>query len=114
MTESVPSTTTAEQDKQTAGVRDAESIQAAGIREAEIRRTAGQRYTSLMWESTQALIALSVVVTTLFIDGKVALMGGTTTEVQSSALMQLNVMAALVTGFYFGRTNHQRVGGVAV
>jgi hypothetical protein len=26
--------------------------------------------------------------------------------------MQLNVLAALVTGFYFGRTNHQRTGGV--
>ena len=26
--------------------------------------------------------------------------------------MQLNVLAAIVVGFYFGRTNHQRVGGV--
>ncbi len=33
-------------------------------------------------------------------------------QAASSALMQLNVMAALVTGFYFGRTNHERTGGV--
>ncbi len=78
----------------------------------ENRHTAGQRFTSLIWESTQALIAIFVIGTTLYIDGRVALMTDTISQVQSSALMQLNVMAALVTGFYFGRTNHQKVGGV--
>jgi hypothetical protein len=78
------------------------------------RHTLGQRRVNLLWESTQAIIALSVIGTTLYIDGIIAVHGKTMTELQSSALMQLNVMAALVTGFYFGRTNHQRVGGVDI
>lgn len=76
------------------------------------RHSAGQRRVNIIWETTQAIIAVSVIATTLFVDGLVAVYGTSTTELQSSGLMQLNVMAALVTGFYFGRTNHQRVGGV--
>lgn len=76
------------------------------------RHSLGQRRVNLIWEGTQALIALSVIGATLGVDASVAVYGSGATEVQSSALMQLNVMAALVTGFYFGRTNHQRVGGV--
>lgn len=87
---SVASTTTSEQD----------------------RKTAGQRRINIIWEVTQAIIAVSVVMTTLFVDGRVALTEGALSATQNAGLMQLNVMAALVTGFYFGRTNHQRQGGI--
>jgi hypothetical protein len=76
------------------------------------RHSLGQRRVNLVWEGTQAVIALGVIGTTLAVDGTIAIYGTSVTEISSSALMQLNVMAALVTGFYFGRTNHQRVGGV--
>jgi len=34
---------------------------------------------------------------------------GSNTSFQPAALTQLDVMAGLVIGFYFGRTNHQRM-----
>jgi len=74
--------------------------------------TAGQRRINFIWETTQAMIAVSVIGTTLLVDALVALRGIQLTEVTTSAQTQLNVMAALVTGFYFGRTNHTRTGGV--
>ena len=86
----LPSTTTSEQD----------------------RVTAGQRRTNILWEATQAVIAICVIGTTLFVDGRVALMAVELGATQQGSLMQLNVLAALVTGFYFGRTNHSRIGGV--
>lgn len=73
---------------------------------------AGQRRINLIWEVTQAIIALGVIGATLFVDGYAAIHGNELNQIQSSALMQLNVMAALVTGFYFGRTNHQKQGGI--
>ena len=94
MTDTLPPDTTAEQD----------------------RKTSGQRRINVIWEMTQAGIAASVIGTTLLVDAVVALRqvaaAPAPSEIASSALMQLNVMAALVTGFYFGRTNHQRSGGV--
>lgn len=79
------------------------------------RKTLGQRRINMVWELTQALIAGSVVGTTLWVNGAIALnrdVASIVNQAASSALMQLNVMAALVTGFYFGRTNHERTGGV--
>lgn len=88
--ESIPPTTTIEQDK----------------------HTAGQRSINRVWEYTQSFLAVSVVMVTLFVNAMIALYGMSISEISSSALMQLNVMGALIVGFYFGRTNHQRVGGV--
>jgi hypothetical protein len=78
------------------------------------RKTQGQRRINMVWEATQALIAIGVVGTALMANGAVALSREITaaSQASSSALNSLNVMAALVTGFYFGRTNHERVGGV--
>lgn len=78
------------------------------------RHTRGQRRVNLIWETTQAAIAIGVIGATLWVDSIIAVYGREASEISSSALMQLNVMSALVTGFYFGRTNHQRVGGVNV
>lgn len=76
------------------------------------RVTESQRKVNLIWERTQAGIAIAVIGATLIVDGRMAMWDTVITTGPSSALMQLNVMAALVTGFYFGRTNHTRAGGV--
>jgi len=79
------------------------------------RKALGQRRINMVWELTQAFMAASVVGTTLWVNGSIALTKDAAVvanQAASSALMQLNVMAALVTGFYFGRTNHERSGGV--
>lgn len=86
--EAVPSTTTAEQN----------------------RHTAGQRHTSLIWESTQMRIALSVIWMAAIVSAYLVIMG----EVSDRAIafLFLSNLASNIIGFYFGRTNHQRVGGV--
>lgn len=80
MTDSAQSTTTSEQD----------------------RHTLGQRRINLVWEGTQATIAIGVTAATLY----AALQG-----IESSALGNAFF---LVVGFYFGRTNHERIGGVSL
>lgn len=50
---------------QAGGERDAQVLQAAGVREETVLMTAGQRATSLLWENTQAKIALIVVAAAL-------------------------------------------------
>jgi cobalamin synthase len=82
----VPSSTTAEQD----------------------RKTAGQRHINLIWELTQAVIALSVTTITLYTASKLALFE----PAQTASFLLLSNAFFLVIGFYFGRTNHQRSGGV--
>jgi hypothetical protein len=76
--------------------------------------TAGQRKTNLIWERTQSIIALAVVLTTC---------GGIIT-LSSIRLWHVDLgpdkipsfppewwtILGLVIGFYFGRTNHSRIG----
>jgi len=66
---------------------------------------------NLTWENTQRLIALSVTWVSLMIASWLAVMGATE-SVQTAALVFVFGVANLVIGFYFGRTNHQRIGGV--
>lgn len=81
-------------------------------------RTAGQRRINLLWEVTQALIAGGVVTTILYVSAKMVLaaLGGPATEKQVAfanlAFVFLTGVANLVIGFYFGRTNHARTGGI--
>lgn len=88
----LPSTTTAEED----------------------RVTAGQRDTSMMWETNQKWIALIVIGVSVVVAGVVVVFGYRigATDLQLASAMFLNGAANLVIGFYFGRTNHTRVGGV--
>lgn len=79
----------------TAGLRDEKSLKAAGDREAAILATAGHRQINVIWETTQMRVALSVIWGSLVV-----------------AVVFLFGVANLVTGFYFGRTNHARTGGV--
>jgi hypothetical protein len=79
----------------------------------EDRHSAGQRLVNITWENTQRLIALSVTWVSLSIAAWLAMMGATE-SVQTAALVFVFGVANLVIGFYFGRTNHTRVGGVDV
>jgi putative Mn2+ efflux pump MntP len=78
--------------------------------EEEDRHTAGQRTVNLLWENTQRQIALAVTASSVAVSGYLAILGST--DQQTAAMVFLFGVANLITGFYFGRTNHQRVGGV--
>jgi hypothetical protein len=69
----------------------------------------GQRRVNLIWEVTQAVLAVSVVGTALFVS---ALLAVDDPQGTGPGGIMLFGLANLVTGFYFGRTNHQRTGGV--
>ncbi len=72
--------------------------------------TSGQRRINAIWEITQALIAVSVTMTTLYVAGRLAVNGAA----DMSAFLLLSNAFFLVIGFYFGRTNHTKVGGVGI
>jgi hypothetical protein len=69
--------------------------------------TAGQRRVNLLWEYTQASIALVVVVCTM-VAGAWATFQGAGHELPNV----LSMAFGTVVGFYFARTNHERIGGV--
>lgn len=89
---SLPADTTAEQD----------------------RKSEGQRQINLIWENTQMKVALSVIWCSLTVAAILAVGGKLlgSVEIQLAAVVFLFGVANLVTGFYFGRTNHQRSGGI--
>jgi cobalamin synthase len=80
----------------------------------EDRKTASQREVNLIWETTQMRIALSVIWGSLIVSGALAIFGKAlgTPDMQLAAIVFLFGVANIVTGFYFGRTNHQRSGGI--
>lgn len=69
----------------------------------------GKRRINFIWEATQSVIALSVTLATLYVAARLAI----TDHSQTAAFLLLSNAFFLVIGFYFGRTNHTRVGGVA-
>ncbi len=75
--------------------------------------TAGQRRVNLIWEYTQAVIAVLVTITALTVVGLCAFLpvGG---SVAIAALVFVTNAFSLVIGAYFQRTNHQRVGGIGL
>lgn len=68
----------------------------------------GQRRVNLIWEFTQATIAVGVTIATLWASTALTLRG----DAGEAAFLLLSNSFFLVIGFYFGRTNHQRIGGV--
>lgn len=68
---------------------------------------AGQRRVNLIWEYTQAGIALSVVACNLLVAVSLALSGS-----KNEFPPVLSNTLFLVVGFYFSRTNHQAIGGI--
>ena len=67
---------------------------------------AGQRRINLIWEYTQAIIAIMVVTTTMI--------SGVAGMLYTSAVIPtiISVAFGMITGFYFSRTNHAAIGGV--
>lgn len=77
--------------------------------------SAGQRHINLIWETTQMRIALSVIWISLATAFLISIMGQflrTAADLQLAAVVFMFGVANLVTGFYFGRTNHTKTGGV--
>lgn len=77
--------------------------------EEQDRQTAGQRRVNILWEVTQAIIAVAVTIGTLIIAGTLVLRGST--DSATAFLLLSNAFFMIVTS-YFQRTNHTRVGGV--
>lgn len=75
----------------------------------EDRHSLGQRSTNILWERTQSIIAVSLIWGTV---GVATWMVVTDPINRLMAFLFLTNAASGVIGFYFGRTNHQRVGGV--
>lgn len=83
--------------------------------------TAGQRKINLIWERTQSVIALLVIICRLAVNSFMilAIMLLAESDVTSNqlavisvGLQFINLTAGIVIGFYFSRTNHTKVGGV--
>ena len=91
----------------------AKTVASKADTDARVLEAAGQRGTSHMWERTQQVIALAVVGASLtaavFLIVFGALQSG---DAEPVAFVFLASVANLVIGFYFGRTNHTRVGGI--
>ena len=103
-----PATTTAEQDRQTAGARLLKAVAPPRTTSEDDRKSAGQRRVNIIWEVTQAFIALAVTLATLYVASRLAVTGGA----DMAAFLLLSNAFFLVIGFYFGRTNHSRQGGI--
>jgi len=77
-------------------------------------RTAGQRSINLLWETTQRNIALFIISITSLIAAFIVVRGmmveSTSDGLVVAAFTLLSSLCSLVVGFYFGRTNHARIG----
>jgi len=69
--------------------------------------TAGQRKINLIWEYTQAVIALVVVLSTM----AVGIVESINPKVNQLPTI-MSVAFGTVVGFYFSRTNHAAIGGI--
>jgi len=69
--------------------------------------TASQRKVNLIWEYTQAIIAVTVVLANM-----TAALFNVLNEHEVDVPMILSSSLFLIIGFYFARTNHQNIGGV--
>lgn len=115
----VAATRVSSSDKALAGAKvEADAVRATARVDADILRTEDQRRISGIWERTQQVIALSVVVPTIFVASVLSVAAvlspassGETRALGLTAFTLLATLTGSVIGFYFGRTNHQRVGG---
>ncbi len=68
---------------------------------------AGQRRVNLIWEYTQSIIALLVIVTTMI--------SGILSMIYAYQIPTIvSVAFGTITGFYFSRTNHSAIGGIGI
>lgn len=66
----------------------------------EDRKTSGQRHVNLIWEATQAFIAISVTASMIYC---------AINQIESNAVTNAFI---LIISIYFVRMNHTKVGGV--
>lgn len=82
--------------------------------DADILMTEGQRSINRLWERTQAIIAIAVVLVTLVVVAILIVVpvirGEKVTD--SAALVLLSALATNIITSYFTRTNHTKTGGV--
>lgn len=81
----------------------------------EDRTSLGQRQINKIWEYTQAAIAITVTFTGMIVAAILTVIGDDTpgrVGAAAAALVFITSTVNLVIGFYFGRTNHTRTGGV--
>jgi small basic protein len=92
---------------------DTTDVVSATTTSEQDRKTAGQRAINMIWETTQMRVALSVIWSSLLVAGILAVLGKWlgSPDLQLAAIVFLFGVANLVTGFYFGRTNHTRSSG---
>lgn len=69
--------------------------------------TQGQRRVNLVWEFTQAAVALILVLATAAAALRMAFYGQPGDQIPNI----LSVLVGTVVGAYFQRTNHQNIGG---
>ena len=72
------------------------------------KRALGQRKINTIWEVTQAFIAITVTVAVLFASVKITLKS----DMDKTGFIFLTNILFVIIGFYFGRTNHQKIGGI--
>lgn len=70
--------------------------------------TAGQRKVNLIWEYTQSIVTISVVGSNMF----VAIINGIKGVGIDNHPAILSSALFLILGFYYSRTNHAAIGGV--
>lgn len=75
---------------------------------AEDLVTSGQRRINVLWETTQAIVALMVTAATLWVSGNLALQG----RGDTAAFLLLSNAFFVVISTYLTRTNHTKTGGV--
>ena len=94
--------------QQVQGAVDARSA-AVAVEDASILRVAGQRWTNRLWEMVQGALAVMVCLTAMVVTGLLTYRGE-----YDRALGLLTPTLFTILGFYFARTNHQKVGGVGL
>jgi hypothetical protein len=77
--------------------------------DANALRTEGHRKTNLIWERTQSVIALAVVLTTCAGVAALTVIRFFNFDQAITFPPEWWTILGLVIGFYFGRTNHERV-----
>lgn len=69
---------------------------------------ASQREISRIWEVTQSRIAMAVVLFTMINGSYLVFIGKSDQAIPTI----FSVAFGMITGFYFARTNHEKIGGI--
>ena len=100
----------------TSAQSQARIVAAKAAAEADILTTEGQRGINRLWERTQAIIAIFVVLVTLSVVAVLiiapVLRGAELNETGVTGLVLLSGLATNIVTSYFTRTNHTKIGGV--